>query len=140
MCLYGFAFAILYGIFRRVRVCVCLPLPLRPTLPFFQSSPTSLYPSQSTKLASPRKRGGGLQTSSKSKNSALLCNIFNIDISVTFLSARRWGLKLIAPLSSKLLSNHNPHHSWLGLTEQQNLTLFRGATRVIVLCKTFCKI
>ena len=26
----------------------------------------------------------------------------------------------------------NPHHSWLGLTEQQNLTLFRVEARVIV--------
>ena len=50
----------------------------------------------------------------------------NIDISVTFLSARRWGLKLIGVLSSILLSYYNPHHSWLSLTEQQNLTLFRG--------------
>ena len=29
-------------------------------------------------------------------------------------------------LGKQLLSNYNPHHSWLGLTEQQNLTLFRG--------------
>ena len=33
------------------------------------------------------------------------------------------GLKLIALLSSKLLIYHNPHRSWLDLTEQQNLTL-----------------
>ena len=25
----------------------------------------------------------------------------------------------------------NPHHSWLGLTEQQNLTLFRVEARVV---------
>jgi len=25
-----------------------------------------------------------------------------------------------------VLRENNPHHSWLGLTEQQNLTLFRG--------------
>jgi len=25
-----------------------------------------------------------------------------------------------------VLMENNPHHSWLGLTEQQNLTLFRG--------------
>ena len=29
-------------------------------------------------------------------------------------------------LGKQLLSNYNLHHSWLGLTEQQNLTLFRG--------------
>ena len=31
----------------------------------------------------------------------------------------------------QLLSNYNPHHSWLGLTEQQNLTLFRGEARLL---------
>ena len=35
--------------------------------------------------------------------------------------------------------NFNPHHSWLGLTEQQNLTLFRGEARVIVLGKGTAK-
>ena len=33
-------------------------------------------------------------------------------------------------LGKQLLSNYNPHHSWLGLTEHQNLTLFRGWARI----------
>ena len=31
-----------------------------------------------------------------------------------------------------VLRENNPHHSWLGLTEQQNLTLFRGEASVVV--------
>ena len=27
----------------------------------------------------------------------------------------------------------NPHHSWLGLTEQQNLTLFRGEASMMAI-------
>ena len=30
------------------------------------------------------------------------------------------------PIKIIVLTEYNPHHSWLGLTEQQNLTLFRG--------------
>jgi len=53
----------------------------------------SHYPTKSTiTLASPRKRGGGLQTSERLENSALLCDISNDGIFATFLSARRWGL------------------------------------------------
>ena len=32
----------------------------------------------------------------------------------------------------------NPHHSWLGLTEQQNLTLFRGEARTWCGARDYC--
>ena len=36
------------------------------------------------------------------------------------------GLRLLRSFEDDTPINFNPHHSWLGLTEQQNLTLFRG--------------
>ena len=34
--------------------------------------------------------------------------------------------ELIALLSSELLINHNPHHSWLGLTSNRTSPFFEG--------------
>ena len=45
------------------------------------------------------------------------------------LSARQG---IVRKISLMVLTGSNPHHSWLGLTEQQNLTLFRGEARVLV--------
>ena len=81
VCLYGFAFALSLSLFVMLS-SVCTYMLLH-----------SHYPTKSTiTLASPRKRGGGLQTSERLENSALLCDISNDGIFATFLSARRWGL------------------------------------------------
>ena len=39
---------------------------------------------------------------------------------------------IVRKISLMVQMGSNPHHSWLGLTEQQNLTLFRVEARVIV--------
>ena len=36
------------------------------------------------------------------------------------------GEGIVRKISLMVRIGSNPHHSWLGLTEQQNLTLFRG--------------
>ena len=38
----------------------------------------------------------------------------------------------VRKISLMVRMGSNPHHSWLGLTEQQNLTLFRGEASVLV--------
>ena len=40
--------------------------------------------------------------------------------------------RIVRKISLMVQMGSNPHHSWLGLTEQQNLTLFRVEARVIV--------
>ncbi len=62
--------------------------------------PKPHYPTPHTNtLASPRKRGGGLQTSERLENSALLCDISNAGIFAIILSARRWGLIPISTIN-----------------------------------------
>ena len=36
------------------------------------------------------------------------------------------GRGIVRKISLMVQMGSNPHHSWLGLTEQHNLTLFRG--------------
>ena len=40
---------------------------------------------------------------------------------------------IVRKISMMVRMGSNPHHSWLGLTEQQNLTLFRGRARVMAI-------
>ena len=42
------------------------------------------------------------------------------------------GQGIVRKISLMVRIGSNPHHSWLGLTEQQNLTLFRGEARIWV--------
>ncbi len=46
---------------------------------------------------------------------------------------------IVRKISLMVRTRNNPQHSWLGLTEQQNLTLFRGEARVMVLGKGTAK-
>ena len=46
------------------------------------------------------------------------------------LTLRKVG-GIVRKISLMVQMGSNPHHSWLGLTEQQNLTLFRVEARVV---------
>ena len=74
--------------FRNANICMCL----------FALHPHYPTPHTNT-LASPQKRGGGLQTSERLENSALLCDISNAGIFAIILSARRWGLIPISTIN-----------------------------------------
>ena len=109
VCLYGFVSALSLSLFvgewacpsRCIKPChshIHLKRTFIPSLP--PTLPNPHYPSLRTNtLASPRKRGGGLQTSERLENSALLCDISNAGIFAIILSARRWGLIPISTIN-----------------------------------------
>ena len=63
------------------------------------------------------------------------CQCFALQQKLTFGKGAKnavQGKGIVRKISLMVRMGSNPHHSWLGLTEQQNLTLFRGEARVLV--------
>ncbi|MBE5720177.1 MAG: hypothetical protein EGR86_04150 [Ruminiclostridium sp.] len=74
------------------------------------------------------KKGGCI--ASKTQQSDSLCLAVNpppFDKGGKFSAGRG----IVRKISLMVLMGSNPHHSWLGLTEQQNLTLFRVEARMV---------
>jgi hypothetical protein len=74
------------------------------------------------------KKGGCI--ASKTQQSDSLCLAVN---PAPFGKGAKFsaGRGIVRKISLMVLMGSNPHHSWLGLTEQQNLTLFRVEARMV---------